>query len=69
MIKIEIRKAPISMREAADRIGVSRQRMHQLLKEGRINGAYQFGDKKVWVIPHDFQLNPRSNQNATDSAH
>lgn len=44
----------VSMREAARIMGVSRQRIHQLLKMERIPGAFRMECGKgrfVWVIP------------------
>ena len=44
----------VSMREAARIMGVTRQRMHQLLKAGRIPGAFRMEcgkNRTVWVIP------------------
>jgi excisionase family DNA binding protein len=47
-------KDHVSMREAARLMGVSRQRMHQLLTKGRIPGAFLMEcgrGRKVWVVP------------------
>lgn len=44
----------VSMREAARVMGVSRQRVQQLLRAGRIPGAVKMANGKplgVWVIP------------------
>ncbi|CAB4197189.1 Helix-turn-helix domain containing protein [uncultured Caudovirales phage] len=43
----------VSMREAAKIMGVSRQRIHQLLRAGRIPGAQKMdnGGGGLWVIP------------------
>jgi predicted DNA-binding protein (UPF0251 family) len=44
----------VSMREAARIMGVTRQRMQQLLKRGRVPGAFQMQagpNRKVWVVP------------------
>lgn len=44
----------VSMREASRIMGVSRQRIHQLLKAGRIPGAFKMEcgkNRGVWVIP------------------
>jgi len=44
----------VSMREAARIMGVTRQRMHQLLKADRIPGAvrmYAGSQRYLWVIP------------------
>lgn len=43
----------VSMREAARIMGVTRQRLHQLLKQSRVPGAFKMdcGNRCVWVIP------------------
>lgn len=41
----------MTVSEAAFRLGISRQRVHQLLKAGRILGAYQKDEGGTWVIP------------------
>ena len=55
----------VSMREAARIAGVSRQRIHQLLKQGRIPGAFKMdcGNRRsVWVIPKG-SVKPKEEQN------
>jgi excisionase family DNA binding protein len=37
--------------EAANRLGVSRQYINKLLKQGRLPGAYQVG--RAWIIPEE----------------
>lgn len=55
-----IRKRFLSVNEVAAAKGVSRQRILQLLDEGRIQGAYQLGGKGgQWAIPAKFTLKPR----------
>ena len=44
----------VSMREAARIMGVTRQRMHQLLKAGKIPGAFLMdcgNNRRTWVVP------------------
>lgn len=46
----------VSATVAASIMGVSRQRMHQLLKEGRIKGAFLLDTgkgKTRWVVPRE----------------
>lgn len=53
----------VSMREAARIAGVSRQRIHQLLKQGRIPGAFMMEcgkNRNVWVIPKG-SVKPKEN--------
>lgn len=45
---------PLSPTEAAAKRGCSRQYIHQLLKKGRIKGAYRVG--KQWAIPQPITL-------------
>jgi hypothetical protein len=51
----------VSATVAASIMGVTRQRMHQLLKEGRIKGAFllDIGNGRTrWVVPRE-ELKPR----------
>ncbi len=41
----------ITIKEAADKWGVSRRRVQEMCSTGRINGANKFGS--VWAIPKD----------------
>lgn len=45
----------LSTSEAATFLGISRQRLNILLKDGRIPDAYQMKNK-IWVIPYDSLL-------------
>lgn len=54
MIELAVQRGWVSATVAAGLLGVSRQRVHQLLKAGRIPGAFLMdcGDKgEVWCIP------------------
>ena len=42
-------KKVLSPTEAAYVMGFSRQRMHQLIKQGRVRGVYRVG--RGWAIP------------------
>lgn len=58
MIRIHLRKGgnPLSVTEAAHLLGVSRQRVAQYCQQGRIDGAYQVGQRGTWVIPDGFEV-------------
>lgn len=43
--------AYISAKEAAQRIGVSQRWIQQLCKEGKVDGAKQFGAQDIWLVP------------------
>lgn len=54
MIELAVQRGWVSATVAAGLLGVSRQRVHQLLKAGRIPGAFLMdcGDKgEVWCVP------------------
>lgn len=54
MIEIRIERGHVSLGVAAQILGVSRQRMHQLLQAGRCPGAIlvDYGTKRpMWAIP------------------
>ena len=54
MIEIAVERGYVSSTVAADLLGVTRQRMHQLLKAGRVRGAFLMdcGDgRERWVVP------------------
>lgn len=54
MIDLAIQRGHISLSVASKLMGVSRQRVHQLLKAGRIAGAFLMdcGDgREIWCIP------------------
>ena len=46
----------MSVAEAAIRLGLSRQRVFQLCKDGRITGARKVG--RLWVIPEGAKIEP-----------
>jgi len=46
----------MSVKEACERWGVTRRRVGDYIREGRINGAYKIGT--VWVMPDDTQKPP-----------
>jgi len=46
----------ISVSEAAERLGVTRQRILQLVDQGRIEGAHKVGTQ--WVIPDGATIAP-----------
>lgn len=61
MIDVQIERGHVSMSVAANLLGVSRQRVHQLLKAGRINGAFLMdcGDgREIWCVPRN-SLQPK----------
>lgn len=54
MIELRMERGFVSLTVAASLLGVTRQRMHQLLKAGRISGAFLMdcGDgQERWVVP------------------
>jgi len=54
MIDLRLERGHVSMTVASQLMGVSRQRVHQLLKSGRIVGAFLMdcGDgREIWCIP------------------
>ena len=61
MIELRIERGYVTATVAAGLLGVTRQRMHQLLKAGRIRGAFLMdcGDgREMWVVPRR-ELKPR----------
>ena len=56
----------LSLREAAEKWGVSERRINQYCTQGRIPGAHKFG--KSWAIPADAQKpkDPRRTKDAAD---
>lgn len=61
MIEMAVQRGWVSATVAAGLLGVSRQRIHQLLKAGRIPGAFLMdcGDKgEVWCVPRK-ELTPQ----------
>lgn len=60
MIELRMERGFVSLTVAASLMGITRQRMHQLLKGGRIPGAFLMdcGDgQERWVVPRK-ELNP-----------
>jgi hypothetical protein len=56
MIDVQIDRGHVSLTVAASLLGVSRQRVHQLLKAGRIAGAFLMdcGDgREIWCVPRN----------------
>lgn len=54
MIELRIERGYVTASVAASLLGVSRQRVNQLLKAGRISGAFLMdcGDgRELWVVP------------------
>lgn len=51
-------KRYLTMREAAAAAGFSRQRMNQLLLQGRVRGARRAGESGQWVIPLKVYIKP-----------
>ena len=61
MIELRIERGYVTATVAAGLLGVTRQRMHQLLKAGRIRGAFLMdcGDgRELWVVPRK-ELKPK----------
>jgi hypothetical protein len=61
MIELRIERGHVSATVAASLLGVTRQRMHQLLKAGRIPGAFLMdcGDgRELWCVPRK-ELKPK----------
>ncbi len=61
-------KSYLSIREAAEKWGVSQRRINQYCSEGRIPGAQRFG--KSWAIPEDAEkpVDPRQSRRQAQSA-
>jgi predicted DNA-binding protein (UPF0251 family) len=56
MIDLRLERGHVSLTVASQLMGVSRQRVHQLLKAGRIVGAFLMdcGDgREIWCIPRN----------------
>lgn len=54
MIDLHVERGHVTASVAAELLGVSRQRVNQLLKAGLLQGAFQMdaGDRgEIWVIP------------------
>ena len=69
MIDVQIDRGHVSLTVAANLLGVSRQRVHQLLKAGRIADAFLMdcGDgREIWCIPRN-SLQPKEKKCTTQS--
>lgn len=67
MINIRVQRGYVTASVAARLMGVSRQRVHQLLKAGRISGAFimDCGDgREMWVVPRK-ELQHRQQRKST----
>jgi arylamine N-acetyltransferase len=67
MIELRIERGYVTATVAAGLLGVTRQRMHQLLKAGRIRGAFLMdcGDgRELWVVPRK-ELKPKRRKPST----
>jgi hypothetical protein len=56
MLSLRLERGHVSLTVASQLMGVSRQRVHQLLKAGRIAGAFLIdcGDgREIWCIPRN----------------
>jgi hypothetical protein len=65
MLSLRLERGHVSLTVASQLMGVSRQRVHQLLKAGRIAGAFLIdcGDgREIWCIPRN-SLNIKDKQN------
>lgn len=70
MIDLRLERGHVSLTVASQVMGVSRQRVHQLLKAGRIAGAFLMdcGDgREIWCIPRN-SLKPKEKQCSTSLA-
>lgn len=66
MIELTVERGFVSATVAASLLKVSRQRVHQLLKAGRIPGAFLMdcGDgREIWCVPRA-QLKPNPTKKA-----
>lgn len=53
----------ISAKEAATKIGVTERWIQQLCKDGKVEGAKQFGMQGIWLIPIKWVQEKMKNQN------
>lgn len=53
----------ISAKEAANKIGVTERWIQQLCKDGKVEGAKQFGVQGIWLIPIKWVQEKMKNQN------
>lgn len=69
MIELRIQRGYVTASVAATVMGVSRQRVHQLLTAGRIPGAFLMdcGDgREMWVVPRKELKQKRKEQSNVD---
>lgn len=52
----------ISAKEAANKIGVTERWIQQLCKDGKVEGAKQFGIQGIWLIPIKWVQEKTKNQ-------
>lgn len=61
----------ISAKEAAVKIGVTERWIQQLCKDGKVDGAQQFGAQGIWLVPIqwvDERVGAESNIDNNDSS-
>ncbi len=44
----------ISVKEAAEKVGVTERWIQQLCKDGKIEGAIRFNGRGVWLVPKEW---------------
>ena len=54
----------VSAKEAAVEIGVTERWIQQLCKDGKVDGAMQFGARGIWLVPKKWI--EQKNKEATD---
>ncbi len=47
----------ISVKEAAEKLGLTERWIQQLCKDGKVEGAKQFGARGIWLIPAQWVQN------------
>lgn len=53
----------ISVKEAAEKVGVTERWIQQLCKDGRVRGAVRLGGTGPWLIPAQWDLFSSGGQN------
>lgn len=56
MIRIVLHSPPLTVADVAQKLDVSKQRILDLLHEGRIEGAFKLGG--TWYITSQFRIRP-----------
>ncbi len=51
----------VSIKEAAEKVGVTERWIQQLCKEGKIEGAFRLGGTRVWLVPKEWVENQKIN--------